>query len=412
LTVATIAIVGGGFAGLVAAVGAARQRDALGLSSGEIRLALINPDPFTCIRVRNYELDLTGVRVPLDEVLEPVSVERIEGTTTGLDVARRQLKIKVAGREQILGYDRLVLTAGSQLKHPDIPGLSEFSFKVDTYEAALRLNRHIERLPLGPAGSGQYTVLVLGAGLTGIETACEMPAKLRAAVARSGVIGSPTLRTILADHAPHLGSNMGDSARPIIERALDALAIEKRVGIVVESVDKHGVVLQGGERIPADTVVWTGGMRANPLTEQISTQRDRLGRLRVDEYLRVTGVDGVFAAGDVATLPIDGVHASVMSCQHARPMGRFAGHNVVSDWLRKPMLPLHIDWYITCLDLGPWGAVYTSGWDRNVSLSGITAKAIKQNINCVRIYPPRSRDRREIFAWADPVIQKPPSRND
>lgn len=404
----TIAIVGGGFAGLAAAVGAARERDALGLNSSEIHLVLINPNPFTCIRVRNYEVDLSSARVLLDDVLEPVSVERIEGSATEVDAACRQLQIKFAGGEQILAYDRLVLTAGSQLHQPDIPGLSEFSFNVDTYEAALRLNQHIESLPLGQAGPGQYTVLVLGAGLTGIETACEMPAKLRAA-ARAGAAGSSRLRTILADRAPHLGSHMGDKARPLIEGALDALAIETRVGIEVHSVDEHGVVLKGGERIHADTVVWTGGMRANPLTEQFSASRDGLGRLRVDEYLRVMGVDCVFAAGDVATLAIDGVHASVMSCQHARPMGRFAGHNVVCDLVGKPMLPLRVDWYITCLDLGPWGAVYTSGWDGQVSMSGMAAKAIKQNINCVRIYPPRSRDRREIFAWAAPVIQRPPS---
>jgi len=321
------------------------------------------------------------------------------------------VSVKVGRSEHTLEYDRLVLAAGSQLYEPDIPGLREFSFNVDTYEAGMRLNQHIDSLPRVPAGPGRYTVLVLGADLTGIETACEMPAKLRDAAAHAGV-GSAPVRTILGDHAPHVGSNMGDSARPVIEQALDSLGIERRVGIAVKSIDAHGVILEGGERIEADTVVWTAGMRANPLTEQFAAQRDRLGRLPVDEYLRVIGVDGVFAAGDVATLPIDGVHASVMSCQHARPMGRFAGHNVVCDLLGKPMLPLRVDWYVTCLDLGPWGAVYTQGWDRRVTVSGKDAKTIKRTINCVRIYPPRSRNRHEILEWAAPAVQTPPIGHD
>ncbi len=97
-----------------------------------------------------------------------------------------------------------------------------------------------------------------------------------------------------------------------------------------------------------------------------------------------------------------------MSCQHARLMGRFAGHNVVCDLLEKPMLPLRIDWYVTCLDLGPWGAVYTQGWGRRVTVSGKDAKTIKRTINCVRIYPPRSRSRHEIFEWAAAAVQTPP----
>jgi NADH:ubiquinone reductase (H+-translocating) len=407
-----IAIVGGGFAGLVAAVGAARELDALGIASDKVRVTLINRDPFTCIRVRNYERNLSDVRLALDDVVEPVGVVRIEGEVTGVDAARQRVSVEAEGSERTLGYDRLLLASGSRLyEPPDILGLREFTFNVDTYEAAVRLNSHIAKLPTAPASSGQYTVLVLGAGLTGIETAFEMPAKLRDAVARAGVRSAP-LCTILADHAQHVGSDMGDSAQPVIEKALDALGIQRRVGVTVKSIDVAGVTLEGGERIATSTVVWTAGMRANPLTQQFPVQSDRFGRLPVDEYLRVIGINNVFAAGDVATLPIDGVHASVMSCQHARPMGRFAGHNVVRDLLGKPMLPLRIDWYVTCLDLGPWGALYTQGRDRQVAASGIEAKAIKRTINCVRIYPPRSRNRREILDWAAPTVQAPPLGHD
>jgi NADH dehydrogenase len=139
-------------------------------------------------------------------------------------------------------------------------------------------------------------------------------------------------------------------------------------------------------------------------------KRDRFGRIPVDRFMKVEGMDATFAAGDVAGAVLDDRHASVMSCQHARPMGRFAGHNAVCDLLDKPMLPLRIDWYVTCLDLGPWGAVYTEGWDRRVVATGAAAKRTKQIINCERIYPPRSASARQILDAAAPTVQAPPPR--
>jgi NADH dehydrogenase len=202
---------------------------------------------------------------------------------------------------------------------------------------------------------------------------------------------------------------MGDSARPVIEAALDGLGVERRLGTGVAAVRPDAVTLGTGEVIPAATVVWCGGLRANPLTRSFPVDLDPLGRLPVDEFLRVRGVVNVFAAGDSARAVLDDPHASVMSCQHGRPMGRFAGHNVVCDLLGLPLLPLRIDWYVTVLDLGPGGAVYTEGWDRHVVATGDAAKATKRFINCQRIYPPLTGDRRAILAAAAPVIQRPPA---
>jgi NADH dehydrogenase len=90
-------------------------------------------------------------------------------------------------------------------------------------------------------------------------------------------------------------------------------------------------------------------------------------------------------------------------------MGRLAGHNAVSDLLgRDDLIPLDIATYVTCLDLGPWGGLYTEGWDRRVASTGPEVKTVKQTINRARIYPPRSGDRRAILDAAAPVIQTPP----
>jgi NADH:ubiquinone reductase (H+-translocating) len=170
------------------------------------------------------------------------------------------------------------------------------------------------------------------------------------------------------------------------------------------------VTLSTGQRVAAATVVWCAGMRANALTALFGIERDRLGRLPVDDYLRVAGVPGVFAAGDVAAAKMDDHHLSVMSCQHGRPMGRYAGYNVVGDLLGEPMLPLRIPWYVTVLDLGPAGALYTEGWDRQVAAHGAQAKATKRVINTERIYPPLDGDRAKILAAAAPELQARPAR--
>jgi NADH dehydrogenase len=400
-----IVIIGGGFAGLWSAVGAARRRGELGIPPADLEIILVNRDAFHAIRVRNYEADLSNVRVALDAVLDPIGVRHIVGNVADIDLNRREVGITTPQGRNVLSYDRLVMAAGSELARPPVPGLADHAFSVDTFDEATRLDRHIAGLRGTRVAGGRTTVLVVGAGLTGVETACEMPARLRAALPPGA---GP--RVILADHASHIGSTMGDAAIPVIREALDALGIERRTGVRIVAVDPEGATLDTGERIAAGTIVWTAGMQASGLTALFPGERDKFGRLPVDQWLRVQGVPHVFAAGDAARLLIDGVRPSVMSCQHARPMGRFAGHNVVCDLVGQPMLPLQIDWYVTVLDLGPWGALYTHGWDRRVVAAGAPAKQTKELINCVRIYPPLTGNPQEILDAAPPTVQSPPER--
>jgi NADH dehydrogenase len=402
-----IVVLGGGFAGLWSALGAARGLDELGHGPDVAEVTLVNRDGYHGIRVRNYEADLSGVRIPLDEVLGPVGVRRVEGTVTGIDLVGQAVTVAAADGQTACRYDRLILATGSQVVRPDIPGLEEHGFDVDTYDSAARLERHLQSLPGRSASAGQWTVVVVGAGLTGIEAATEMTGKLRARPAP--VDTTPAFRVILVDHEARVGSDMGDSARPVIEEALAALGVETRLGARIVAIGPSSVTLESGEEIPAATVVWCAGLRANPLTRLFPVEHDRFGRVPVDAFMRVRGVPDVFAAGDVARAMVDDQHASVMSCQHGRPMGRFAGHNAVCDLFGLPMLPLRIDWYVTVLDLGAWGAVYTEGWDRRVVTKGGAAKKTKQIINCQRIYPPLTGDRQEILAAAAPVVPPPPA---
>jgi NADH:ubiquinone reductase (H+-translocating) len=401
-----IVVLGGGFAGLWSAVGAVRKLDELSVAPDVVEVTLVNRDAYHGIRVRNYEPDLQDVRVPLAEVLDPIGVRCVGGEVTDIDLAGRAVTVRAPSGPRTLPYDRLLFALGSELTRPALPGLGEHAFDVDTYGGARRLEAHLHALTGRPVSPARDTALVIGAGLTGIETACELPGRLRAVLGPGATPG-----VVLADHNPHVGSDMGHQARAVIETALGELGIQTRTGVSVVSVCERGATLTSSEVIPAATIIWCAGMRAVPCTRLLGVERDGLGRLPVDEFMRVRGVEGVFAAGDAARAMMDDTHPSVMSCQHARPMGRFAGHNAVCDLLGQPMLPLRIDWYVTVLDLGPWGAVYTDGWARRLAAQGAAAKATKREINCRRIYPPRSRDPREILAAAAPIVQTPPTHH-
>jgi NADH dehydrogenase len=105
MTTKNIVVLGGGFAGLCSAVGAARKIVELGQGPSDVAVTLVNRDPFHSIRVRNYESDLTSVRLPLDDVLIPIGVTRVEGRVAGIDLHRREVTVTTAGNEQTLPYD-------------------------------------------------------------------------------------------------------------------------------------------------------------------------------------------------------------------------------------------------------------------------------------------------------------------
>jgi NADH dehydrogenase len=175
----------------------------------------------------------------------------------------------------------------------------------------------------------------------------------------------------------------------VIEAALGELAIEVRTATTVAEITGDAVTLTSGESITARTVVWTGGVQAHPASRWIGPAVDPAGRLAVDPFLRVAGHDAIWAAGDVARALVDDTQASVMSCQHALPQGRYAGHNAMRALAGRAPLRYQQRLYLTCLDLGAWGALVTCGFDRNRILAiRDDAKPIKRFINTSAIYPP------------------------
>ena len=389
----SILIIGGGFAGVWSALGAAAARRELTDDSAELRIALVSRDPYLTVRPRLYEARLADVQVPLDAVLGRIGVERIEGEVTGIDAGARTTTVNVKGDRRTLAYDRLVLAAGSRLHRPAIPG-AQNAFSVDTFAEAAALDRHLATLAEQSARAGRFTAVVVGAGFTGLEVATELLGRLQLLAARAGAVDEA--RVVLVERAEVVAPDLGPNPRLVIEAALRDLGIAVRLGATAAAVHPHGVTLADGEWIPAATTVWTGGLRASALTAHFPVECDGLGRLPVDEYLRVRRVNGVLAAGDVAHAMADSEHVAPMSCQHAIPMGEQAGRNAVAELLGGPLVPYAQPDYVTCLDLGAWGALFTQGWDRRVKLIGHWAKVMKEAINTRLIYPPVHGHRPEL----------------
>lgn len=394
-----ILIIGAGFAGLWSALSAIRQLDLNG--SKGVEVTLLAPQAELHVRPRFYEPDVHTMAAPLQALFDAVNVRFVQGTAYHIDEAARRVGYRTrSGTRCTLPYDRLIMACGSELERPDMVGI-EHAFDVDKLDSAARLEAHLKSLASLPNTPTRNTVVVAGGGFTGIETATELPARLRAILGEDAA-----LRIVVIDRGARIGAALGDGIRPAIEQACEALGVEWVCGATVVSVDPAGVQLDNGQRIDASTVVWTVGFKANPLTEQISGERDNRGRLHVDGNLKVKGNDAVYAAGDVAYATCDelGNHA-VMSCQHAIALGRHAGNNAAAELLGVAPTAYSQPKYVTCLDLGAWGAVYTEGWDREVSPpeDKAEAKALKRQINSVWIYPPAA-DRASALAAADPLI--------
>ncbi len=395
-------IVGAGFAGMYAAISAARLRHLQGVSPDDLEIALISPEPFLVIRPRLYEPKPETMRAPLAELFQQMDVRYVQGSVETIDSASALVSfVGPEGKLETLDYDRLVLAAGSRGFRPNIPGLAEHAFGVELMEEAIKLDQHLHGLAKLPSSKARNTVVVAGGGFTGIETATEMPGRLRAILGRDADI-----RVVIVERNNVIAPQTGDNPRPVIAKAIRDAGVEVILSVGVTTVDANGVTLSNGEHIESATVIWTAGMRASPLTGQIPAPRDNLGRLVVDPDLRVPGVKNVFATGDTAKIAADDVgNVAPMTCQFAIRLGAFAGHNAAADLLGLPTEAYEQKTYVVCLDLGSSGAVFARGWNPQLEQVGALAKATKRDINTVWIYPP-APDRAKVFAAAPAQVME------
>lgn len=395
-------VVGGGFAGLWAALVAARE---FAMAERAAKITVVSRDEYLTVRPRLYEAFQPGIRTPLAPSFVPLDIGLAVGEVTGIDTQTRRVSfVDGDGTAHGAHYDRLVLAAGSLQRPLDVPGAAAHAFDIDTFAGAARLDAHLAKMAR-ERPPGADCVAIVGAGFTGIELATEMRRRLRV---HGGPEDAARARVVLVDRAPVVGPELGDGPRPYLEEALRAAGVETRLGAGVAGIDAGGLTLGDGERIAAATVVVTTGLVASPLTALPGATRDAQGRLAVDEALRVQGLPEVFAAGDVARAPADDTHATLMSCQHAVPTGKYAGYNAARDLLGLPLARYRQPDYVTCLDLGEYGALFTTGWERTPQQWGAEVAPLKRKINTQWIYPPTG-DREALLKAAALDAPWPPA---
>jgi NADH dehydrogenase len=397
-----VIVVGGGFAGLWAALAAARE---FALAGRAVKVTVISRDEYLTVRPRLYEAFCTELRAPLAPSFVPLGIGLAVGEVTAIDTATRRVNfVDGDGNTHGAHYDRLVLAAGSRQRPLAVPGAADHAFDVDTFAGAARLDAQLAAV-VHSSSPGADCIAIVGAGFTGIELATEMRRRLRV---HGGAAAATGARVVLVDRAPVVGPELGEGPRPHLEAALGAARVETRLGVTVTGIDAGGLTLADGERIAAATVILANGLVASPLTALPGTTRDADGRLAVDDSLRVQGAPEVFAAGDVARARADDAHAILMSCQHAVPTGKYAGHNAACDLLGLPTASFSQPAYVTCLDLGDYGALFTSGWERTPQQWGPEVAPLKRKINTRWIYPPTG-DREALLRAAALDAPWPPA---
>jgi NADH dehydrogenase len=374
-----VVIVGGGFAGYHAAKS---LRKAVG---EDVEVVILNPtDYFLYLpllpEVAAGILDPRRVTVSIPETLPGVRL--VLGVATGVDFDARHVTFTdPEDQEHRIGYDRLVLAAGSVNKLLPIPGVPEYAHGFRGVPEALYLRDHITRqIELAAAAEdpaerdARCTFVVVGAGYTGTEVAAQGPAFTDALAARHPELAGQKIRWLLLDVAervlPELGKRLGKTA----DEVLRAREVEVLMKTSVDHADEKGVTLTNGEPVPTRTLVWCVGVRPDPLVADLGLETAK-GRLVVSDQLGVPGRDDVFACGDAAAVPdlTRPGQYTAMTAQHAERQGKLAGRNVAASLgYGRPATYRHHDLGFV-VDLGAGAAAANP---LHIPLSGLPAKAV------------------------------------
>lgn len=293
-----VVVVGAGFAGLEATKV---------LAGAPVEVTLIDRNNYHKFQPLLYQVATAGLEP--DEIVHPVrdilgrrrNVRFLMGTVARVDRARREV---VLAEGTAVPYDHLILAAGATTSYFGIPGAAEHAFPMKTVPEALHLRNHIlrrfEHAERDDAPEGALTFVVVGGGPTGVELAGQL-AELFQRVLRKDYrhVDTARARVVLVEMLPELLASYAPSLRAYTRRALEGRGVEVRTGTRVARVTPEAVVLEGGERIPTQTLIWAAGVKASPLADAVGTPQAGGGRLQVAPDLSLPGHPEVFAVGDL-----------------------------------------------------------------------------------------------------------------
>ncbi|MDQ3066567.1 MAG: NAD(P)/FAD-dependent oxidoreductase [Actinomycetota bacterium] len=284
-------------------------------------------------------LEPRHVVVPLRQMCP--HAELLLGRVTSLDEERRAVHVDTpdAGSFE-LEYEQLVVALGAVPRIFPVPGLVEHGLGFKDIADAIQLRNRVLReleaadseLDAGEAARHLGFVFV-GAGYAGVEALAELSDLVLDALRWYPRLRAIPQRWVLVDAAPkilpEIPTRLGDYAAKELARR----GVEIHVSTMLASYDGSEAVLSNGERIPAHTLVWTAGVKANPLLGELGLPLDERGRVVADAYLRVEGRERVWSLGDCAAVPNTATpsHVDPPTCQHALRQARRLAKNLQGD---------------------------------------------------------------------------------
>jgi NADH dehydrogenase len=313
-----ILVVGGGYVGLYTAL-RLQQRLRSELRRGQVEIVVVSPEPYMTYQPFLPEaaagsISPRHVVVPLRRVLPRCRF--LPGEIVGADPQARTIQVRtLAGTEAgdapaIVRYDDLVLAVGSISRTLPVPGLAEHGIGFRTVEEAIGLRNHVlEQLDIAASTRDPHirdaalTFVFVGGGFAGVEALAELEDMARYACRYYSNVEPDELKWILVEATsrilPEVGLRMGEYA----VRELRGRNIDVRLDTRLESCEDRVAVLSDGSRHPTRTLVWTAGVKPNPVLASCGLPLDERGRLECTPQLRVAGTSHVWAAGDAAAVP-------------------------------------------------------------------------------------------------------------
>ncbi|WP_118915602.1 NAD(P)/FAD-dependent oxidoreductase [Mycobacterium shigaense] len=345
-----VVIVGGGYAGTLAANRLRRRPD--------VDITLVNARPVFVERIRLHQLVAdTGAATADYDTLLGDGIRLIVDTAAAIEAADRRVLLASGA---VLDYDYLIYAVGSTGATPATPGAGEFAHSICDLESAQRLRHALADLPLNAP------ITVVGGGLTGIETASELAEQ-----------GRPV--TLVCGGT--LGTTLSRRGRRSVAKQLRQLEVDILVSATVSEVRWDGVVLGDGAVLPSAATVWTAGFTVPDLAARSGLRTDATGRLLTDETLTSVDDDRIVAAGDAAA---PSGRPLRMSCQAAGPLGAQAANTVLARIAGDTPAALSQAFVGQCISLGRrHGTVQFARTDDtpvNLALGGRTTAAIKEAI--------------------------------
>jgi NADH:ubiquinone reductase (H+-translocating) len=375
----SVVVVGAGFAGF----NAARELSRVAGATTEV-VVINSTDYFLYLplmpQVTGGLVESAHIRVSLPGRLRKARF--VLGTVTHVD--RLGKTVSWAGPEGSagqVGYDRLILTAGSVNKLLPIPGIADYAHGFRSIREATYLREHIIRqlelaaVAADPAErAARCTFVVVGAGYTGTEvTAQGQLMTTRLARTLPGLSGQQ-IRWMLLDLAPRVLADLDPRLSKTAERVLRRRGVEVLTGESVAEAGDGYVQLTTGDKVPTRSLIWCVGVRADPLVDGLDLATNR-GRLQVDEFMAVPGTPDIYACGDCAAVPDLTRPGQLcgMTAQHAERQGKLVARNVAASLGQGTARPYRHHDLGFLVDLGGLAAAANP---LHIPLSGPAANAV------------------------------------